>query len=84
MLTDLLASKKFRVLLALVALWSKPVHEALAIEGTALPWLTLAFATFFIAQGLSDLGGGIAQAKFRIEEEEIEEPPVVQKVEKTS
>lgn len=55
-ISELLASKKFKVLAILVALWTNPVHEALGLDITALPWITASFCAFMISQGISDLG----------------------------
>ncbi len=62
MLMDLLSSKKFKALLALVILWTKPVHDAIGLQDSAMPWLTAAFCAYFIAQGLRDFGEEITKA----------------------
>lgn len=78
LLKDLLSSKKFRVLLALVVLWSRPVREELGLsEGHAMPWLTIAFTAYFISQGFRDFGEEIHKAacvitpKGKAESEEV-------------
>lgn len=59
---DLLQSKKFKALLALVILWCKPVHDGIGLSVEALPWITGAFAAFFLSQGFRDLGEELVRA----------------------
>lgn len=59
---DLLSSKKFKALLALVILWTKPVHEAIGIDIEGLKWLTGAFAAYFVSQAFRDLGEELVTA----------------------
>lgn len=74
MFMDLLQSKKFRALLALVILWAKPVHDTLGVPESGLPWITIAFAAFFIAQGFRDLGEELVHA-VRVYRDRPAQPP---------
>lgn len=55
MVMDLLSSKKFKTLLALVVLSSTPLQGY--IPESHYMWLVIAFCCFFISQGIADLGG---------------------------
>lgn len=54
MLKDLLGSKKFTSLLALIVLWSESVRVPLGLDNYALKWLTVAFCVYFVAQAAQD------------------------------
>lgn len=76
-LTDLAQSKKFKALVALVALWSEPVRSSLGLDQYALKWLTLAFGAYFISQAFRDFGEevnkAVKSAKGEAEEADKEE-----------
>lgn len=59
---DLLASKKFKALLALVILWTDAVSGSLGLSQTALMWLTGAFSAYFLSQSFRDFGEEIVSA----------------------
>lgn len=78
---DLMSSKKFKALLALVVLWTKAVHESIGLDPEALKWLTAAFAVYFVSQAITDFSENIIKtaAVFKgvpapKEEKEIEKP----------
>lgn len=70
----LLESKKAKVLATLIGLFI--MRQPLGLDDQAMMWISLAFMSYFIAQGMKDLGEQLAlrwQEEEEVEEEEVEE-----------